>query len=463
MGKDGLFTKLVELELDNRQISEVEILKIEKGEELDPPKKHEKRKSTFQKLFAASQANRKSIRRRKNDSKNGSSSTLSSNQNSGSSLEIYEEEKQLIGSICHIHFSDGGSTTIAPKSGITARQLLTSVATRRGLSPGCIDWLLLNEGLNQGSLSLENDSTCLSGRHIRGELRVTFRLDIVHIKRSIGIRSKIYKPVSEVLQPIMARYLPDTPMQEIIIRLAGTKLPVNLSDPVSTLKEQRVVLEIRDTFRKPKDRSRRGETNSLNGQTALEKLKRRRESLGLRKRSRSRDTGLNRLSAFEPAVPVEGSPRPDNRLSLGGFKGQIDNQRGLLDKNDLVLPDFLRDQNRNDQNQNDDDLDDDNDDLGLDDFDDDEDDDDFDQLIGGKIPSGEEAENIFGRNAKSSSSLFSSAKSTSSLFQDLTNQERLKDSEEGLKKRSSLTKADLIDLPSPPKLKRMSPPKTSVV
>ena len=163
-------------------------------------------------------------------------------------------------------------------------------------------------------------------------------------------------------------------------------------------------------------------------------------------------------------VPVEGSPRPDNRLSLGGFKGQIDNQRGLLDKNDLVLPDFLRDQNRNDQNQNDD-LDDDNDDLGLDDFDDDEDDDedDFDQLIGGKIPSGEEAENIFGRSAKSSSSLFSSAKSTSSLFQDLTNQERLKDSEEGLKKRSSLTKADLIDLPSPPKLKRMSPPKTSVV
>ena len=41
----------------------------------------------------------------------------------------------------------------------------------------------------------------------------------------------------------------------------------------------------------PKDRSRRGETSSLNGQTALEKLKRRRESLGLRKRSRSRDTG----------------------------------------------------------------------------------------------------------------------------------------------------------------------------
>ena len=44
---------------------------------------------------------------------------------------------------------------------------------------------------------------------------INYRLDIVHIKRSIGIRSKIHKPVSEVLHPIMARYLPDTPLQEV--------------------------------------------------------------------------------------------------------------------------------------------------------------------------------------------------------------------------------------------------------
>ena len=79
------------------------------------------------------------------------------------------------------------------------------------------------------------------------------RLDIVHIKRSIGIRSKIHKPVSEVLQPIMARYLPDTPMDQVTVRLAGTKLPVNMVDPVSTLKEQRVVLELKEMeFRKVK-------------------------------------------------------------------------------------------------------------------------------------------------------------------------------------------------------------------
>ena len=78
-----------------------------------------------------------------------------------------------------------------------------------------------------------------------------FRLDIVHIKRSIGIRSKIHKPVSEVLQPIMARYIPDRTLSQVVVRLAGTKLPVNMMDPVSTLKEQRVVLELKENeFRK---------------------------------------------------------------------------------------------------------------------------------------------------------------------------------------------------------------------
>ena len=75
----------------------------------------------------------------------------------------------------NVNISDGGSTTIALKNGVPARSLLNNVASRRGLSPGCIDWLLLNEGSNTDSLSLDADSMCLSGRHIRGELRVTFR------------------------------------------------------------------------------------------------------------------------------------------------------------------------------------------------------------------------------------------------------------------------------------------------
>ena len=202
-----------------------------------------------------------------------------------------------------------------------------------------------------------------------------------------------------------------------------------------------------------------GETGSVNLETRLDKLKRRRESItGMRKRSRSRDTGLNRLSTFDSSHDKSGAgldllkreELESNRLSVGG-KGQIDNQRGLLNKDDLVLPDFLRDQNENDDFER------------IDDSDE-------------HIPSNQEAENIFGSNVKSSSSLFSNAASKTSscsLFQDLTNQEKLNDildfeqtpSQRPIK-RTSLTKADLIDLPSPPKMMKrnnLSPPKTSIV
>ena len=57
--------------------------------------------------------------------------------------------------------------------------------------------------------------------------------------------------MSEVLQPIMARYIPERSLSQVVVRLAGTKLPVNMMDPVSTLKEQRVVLELKENeFRK---------------------------------------------------------------------------------------------------------------------------------------------------------------------------------------------------------------------
>ena len=128
-------------------------------------------------------------------------------------------------------------------------------------------------------------------------------------------------------------------------------------------------------------------------------------------------SGLNRLSAFDIEQPAMNSVRRaefDNRLSLGG-KGQIDTQRGLLNKDDLVIPDFLRDEDLMQPNDMDCNLNDGDTEAGF--FDD------------GKIPTCSEAENIFRGGKCSTSSLFS-AKSTSSLFQDITNQERLGDNNE---------------------------------
>ena len=241
-------------------------------------------------------------------------------------------------------------------------------------------------------------------------------------------------------------------------------------------------------------------------------MRRRRDSLGLRKRSRSREKGLNRISAVnigleddENSESAKTKAEFDHRLSLGG-KGQLDDQRGLLNKNDLVdnfrhstfwvhktffkiLPDFLRETKCPDEN-----------------------------FEFGKIPDEEEADAFFGDNFTSlggsmNSLAFSDTSSCSSLFKDVTNQSaiktpvlppklppipaqrkrlqamstssetdpgflspaapvkkqssaaelRKKESVGELRKRQSLTQADLIDLPSPPKTKRKSPPKATVV
>ena len=82
--------------------------------------------------------------------------------------------------------------------------------------------------------------------------------------------------------------------------------------------------------------------------SALDKLRRRRDSLGLRKRSKSREAGLNRVSAVDIGLDEQAQNESqktklefEHRLSLGG-KGQLNDQRGLLNKEDLVSQSILK-------------------------------------------------------------------------------------------------------------------------
>jgi len=209
----------------------------------------------------------------------------------------------------------------------------------------------------------------------------------------------------------------------------------------------------------------------------------------LRKRSKSREAGLNRVSAVDIGLDEQATSESqktklefEHRLSLGG-KGQLNDQRGLLNKEDLELPDFLKGESSKSGN--------------------------FDQ---GTIPSCEEADAFFGHvgddpfdtdlkgdlGGSMHSIAFSETSSCNSLFPDSINKEnqstpvripserkrlqamstssetdheflnpraplRVTNSQSELRKRQSLTQADLIDLPSPPKTKRISPPKATVV
>uniref|UniRef100_A0A8C2XVG2 RBD domain-containing protein n=1 Tax=Capra hircus TaxID=9925 RepID=A0A8C2XVG2_CAPHI len=130
------------------------------------------------------------------------------------------------------------------------------------------DVLHANGGLgrreSQGSVSsagsldlplvLHQDSSILESRDLRLEKRTLFRLDLVPINRSVGLKAKPSKPVTEVLRPVAAKY--GLRLNELVARLSGEKEPLDLGAPISSLDGQRVILEEKDPSRgKDKQRS----------------------------------------------------------------------------------------------------------------------------------------------------------------------------------------------------------------
>ena len=50
-----------------------------------------------------------------------------------------------------------------------------------------VDWLLIGENSSE-EMTMEKDCMVLKGKHIKAEMRVTFRLDILKLQRRIAIR-----------------------------------------------------------------------------------------------------------------------------------------------------------------------------------------------------------------------------------------------------------------------------------
>ncbi|XP_023555749.1 regulator of G-protein signaling 12 isoform X3 [Octodon degus] len=180
---------------------------------------------------------------------------------------------------CCIHLPDGTSCVVAVKSGFSIKEILSGLCERHGINGAAVDLFLVG---GDKPLVLHQDSSILASRDLRLEKRTLFRLDLVPINRSVGLKAKPTKPVAEVLRPVVAKYGLD--LGSLLVRLSGEKEPLDLGAPISSLDGQRVVLEERDPAR---------------GRKFFELI----------------------------------SKAQSNRA---------DDQRGLLRKEDLVLPEFLR-------------------------------------------------------------------------------------------------------------------------
>ncbi|XP_060040254.1 regulator of G-protein signaling 12 isoform X2 [Erinaceus europaeus] len=258
---------------------------------------------------------------------------------------------------CSIQLPDGSSCRVPVRPGTPIRDLLAGLCERQGLSGAAVDLFLVG---GDKPLVLHQDSSILESRDLRLEKRTLFRLDLVPINRSVGLKAKPTKPVTEVLRPVVAKY--GLQLGELVARLSGERTPLDLGAPIASLDGQRVILEEREPSRGKVPTER--QSSAPGRQTPAANCSSRTHSAlaedrPLGKSNSIKLRGARGKSAREPRLPKQ----EEAIAKMGGKKSQrinvdeaeeffeliskaqssrADDQRGLLRKEDLELPDFLR-------------------------------------------------------------------------------------------------------------------------
>ncbi|XP_061439846.1 regulator of G-protein signaling 12 isoform X2 [Rhineura floridana] len=223
----------------------------------------------------SSQTNGLSYRHESQDSLS-SAASLEMLDSYRASTSVTEKEKSS--KSCHINLPDGSSYTMTIRAGFSIKEMLSGFCEKQGINIAAVDLFLIG---GDKPLVLHQDSSILDSRALRLEKRTLFRLDLIPINRSVGLKAKPTKPVTEVLRPVVAKY--GLNLNNLVARLNGEQEPLDLGVPISNLDGQRVILD--------------------------EKLPKKGKEF------------------FELISKVQSN--------------RVDDQRGLLRKEDLVLPEFL--------------------------------------------------------------------------------------------------------------------------
>ncbi|XP_015344019.1 regulator of G-protein signaling 14 [Marmota marmota marmota] len=233
------------------------------------------------------------------------------------------------GKYCCVYLPDGTASLALARPGLTIRDMLAGICEKRGLSlPDIKVYLVGNE---QKALVLDQDCTVLADQEVRLENRITFELELASLERVVRISAKPTKRLEEALHPILAKH--GLSLEQVELHRAGEKQPLDLGKLVSSVAAQRLVLDappggkIRETRNTSPCHSqgcppRAQEKASHPSPTSPSSLA----------EAPSSSTGKRQTCDIEGLVELL------NRVQSSGAH----DQRGLLRKEDLVLPEFLQ-------------------------------------------------------------------------------------------------------------------------
>uniref|UniRef100_I3J059 Regulator of G protein signaling 12a n=1 Tax=Oreochromis niloticus TaxID=8128 RepID=I3J059_ORENI len=220
---------------------------------------------------------------------------------------------------CSVLLPDGSCSSVSLRPGASIREVLQELCQNISVNVAAVDLFLVG---GDKPLVLDQDCMTLSSRDLRLEKRTLFRLDLVPINRSVGLKAKPTKPVTEVLRPVVAKY--GLHLADLVAKISGETEPLDLGAPISSLDGLRVVLE-------------RADPCSVKGRMEQkEKL-----VCPFSSRPSGPDSALPRDKRKQKKINIDEAEEFFELLSRAQST-RANDQRGLLNKDDLVLPDFLR-------------------------------------------------------------------------------------------------------------------------
>ncbi|XP_008829155.2 regulator of G-protein signaling 14 [Nannospalax galili] len=257
-------------------------------------------------------------------------SSKSENQSHRKSLGSGDgDSESRPGKYCCVYLPDGTASLALARPGLTIRDMLSGICEKRGLSlPDIKVYLVGNE---QKALVMDQDCTVLADQEVRLENRITFQLELAKLERVVRISAKPTKRLQEALQPILAKH--GLSLDQVAVHRSGEKQLLDLEKLVSSVAAQTLVL---DTL----PGAKMHEVSNISPC----------HSQGWSPRTQNKDTHLPPLP---PSLLVEDAGNSSGKRQTCDIEGLVEllnrvqssgahDQRGLLRKEDLVLPEFLQ-------------------------------------------------------------------------------------------------------------------------
>ncbi|KAM6122832.1 regulator of G-protein signaling 14 [Phoenicopterus ruber ruber] len=234
---------------------------------------------------------------------------------------------------CCVYLPDGTASLASVRPGHSIRDMLAGICEKRGFSlPDIKVYLVGNE---QKALVLDQECSVLADQEVKLENRITFELEISSLNKTICIVAKSTKRIREALQPVLGKY--GVRMELALLRRQGEPAALDLEKLVSTVAAQKLVLETPAGMRVTERAEAAAAPSPLRSEegspTGAEP-----DTLWEMPSSFSRPRSSAAMNLNRRTYDLEGLVELLNRAQ----SCRANDQRGLLSKEDLVLPDFLQ-------------------------------------------------------------------------------------------------------------------------